>query len=78
MKNLLLSAAIGDICGVPYEFKGRTKDYDAVNLYNPESTYSDDTVCTFACAEALLHNKDMAECLHTRCRQEWGRGTSYP
>ena len=27
MKNLLLSAAIGDISGVPYEFEGRTKDY---------------------------------------------------
>ena len=60
MKNLLLSAAIGDISGVPYEFAGRTKDYDAVDLYNPKNTYSDDTVCTFACAEALLHNMDMA------------------
>ena len=25
MKNLLLSAAIGDIAGMPYEFDGRTK-----------------------------------------------------
>ena len=74
MKNLLLSAAIGDISGVPYEFAGRTKDYDAVDLYNPKNTYSDDTVCTFACAEALLHNMDMAERLHVRCRQEKGRG----
>ena len=32
MKNLLLSVAIGDISGVPYEFEGRTKDYNAVDL----------------------------------------------
>ena len=54
MKNLLLSAAIGDIVGMPYEFKGRTKDYNAVNLLLQTNTYTDDTVCTFACAEALL------------------------
>jgi len=74
MKNLLLSAAIGDISGVPYEFSGRTKDYSKVDLLNPKNTYSDDTVCTFACAEALLDQKDMAERLHTRCREDWHRG----
>ena len=74
MRNLLLSAAIGDISGVPYEFEGRTKDYDAVNLLNPHNKYSDDTVCTFACAEALLDNKDMAECLWRRCREDAFRG----
>lgn len=74
MKNLLLSAAIGDICGVPYEFKGRTKDYDAIDLLNPNNTYSDDTVCTFACAEALLENRDMAECLWRRGREDLHKG----
>ena len=49
MINLLLSAAIGDICGMPYEFVGRTKDYNAVDLLNPNNDYTDDTVCTFAC-----------------------------
>ena len=70
MKNLLLSAAIGDIAGMPYEFKGRTKDYNAVNLLLPTNTYTDDTVCTFACAEALLRNLNMAENLWNRCRQD--------
>lgn len=74
MKNLLLSVAIGDICGVPYEFEGRTKNYKAVDLLNPISTYSDDTICTFACAEAILENKDMAECLWRRGRQDFHRG----
>lgn len=74
MKNLLLAAAIGDISGVPYEFKGRTKNYNDVDLLNPENTYSDDTICTFACAEALLEGKDMAECLHRRGREDFYRG----
>lgn len=74
MKDLLLSVAIGDIGGVPYEFEGRTKDYDAVDLLNPENTYSDDTVCTFACADALLHGLDMAESIHKRGREDFYRG----
>lgn len=74
MNNLLLSVAIGDISGVPYEFGGRTKNYDSVNLYHPQNTYSDDTVCTFACAEALLDGKDMAETLRRRCREDMNRG----
>ena len=74
MKNLLLSTAIGDISGMPYEFSLRTKDYDAVNLLHPANTYTDDTVCTFACAEALLHGLNMAENLRRRCREDIGRG----
>lgn len=74
MKNLLLSAAIGDIGGMPYEFGGRTKNYDDVNLLLPHNTYTDDTVCTFACADALLHHLDMAQTLHSHCRSEVGRG----
>lgn len=74
MKNLLLSAAIGDIAGQPYEFGGRTKNYDAVNLLLKNNTYTDDTVCTFACADSLLHNIDMAKSLHTRCRADFFRG----
>ena len=74
MNNLLLSAAIGDIAGMPYEFEGRTKDYNRVDLLLPDNTYTDDTVCTFACAEALLHVEDMAETLWKRCRADFNRG----
>ncbi len=73
MKNLLLSAAIGDISGQPYEFFS-TKNYDAVDLLHPRNTYTDDTVCTFACADALLHDTDMAESLWKRCRDDVFRG----
>ncbi len=74
MKNLLLSAAIGDICGQPYEFENRTKDYNAVTLLGFDNTYTDDTVCTFACAETLLHKKDMAVTLKSRCKADLFRG----
>lgn len=74
MKNLLLSAAIGDIAGMPYEYEGRTKNYDAVDLLLSSNTYTDDTVCTFACAEALIKNLNMAENLWKRCRADFYRG----
>ena len=32
MKDLLISAAVGDIAGMPYEFGNRTKNYDKVEL----------------------------------------------
>ena len=71
MINFLLSAAIGDISGEPYEFSGRTKDYNAVDLLYPHNDYTDDTICTFACADALLHNIDMAKSLWMRCRGDF-------
>lgn len=69
MRNLLLSEAVGDIAGSVYEFEGRTKDYDAVDLMNSNAEFTDDTVCTFACAEALLYGKDIATNLWLRCRK---------
>ena len=74
MKDLLISVAVGDIAGMPYEFDNRTKNYDDVQLLTSQSTYTDDTVCTFACAESLLNHTDMATTLWTRCRMEKGRG----
>ena len=74
MNNLLLSEAIGDIAGKPYEFSGRTKNYDSVDLLHKNNDYTDDTVCTFACAEALLHHNDMAFTLWSRGRTDFYRG----
>ena len=74
MKDLLLSAAIGDICGVPYEFDHPTKDYNKVDLQHPEGDYSDDSVCTFAIAEAFLKDLNVSENLWKRCRQDPRRG----
>ncbi len=74
LTNLLLSEAIGDIAGMPYEFDERTKDYNKVELLRQDNDYTDDTVCTFACAEALLHHADMANTLWSRCRADIHRG----
>lgn len=74
IKNLLLSAAIGDIAGMPYEFENRTKNYNAIDLLLSSNTYTDDTLCTFACAEAFIKNLNMAENLWKRCREDLYRG----
>ena len=73
MKNLLFSAAIGDISGMPYEFNAN-KDYRSIVLVRSDNDYTDDTVCTFACAEALLNNIDVAQNLWQRCRGDIKRG----
>lgn len=60
MNNYLLSAAIGDIAGSAYEGRThRVKDYNKVKMFSSRAHFTDDTVCTFACAEALLHGLDM-------------------
>lgn len=74
LKNMLLSEAIGDIAGMPYEFRHRTKKFEKVDLLRIDNDYTDDTVCTFACAEALLHHTDMAATLWSRCREDPDRG----
>ena len=73
MKNLLLSVAIGDIGGSTYEFDPQT-DYDLIDLEADGSDYTDDSVCTFACAESLLTGRDMGESLWSHCRQDPNRG----
>lgn len=61
MKNLLMSAAVGDIAGSAYEGRAhRTKDYNKVKMFSSRAHFTDDTVCTFACAEAFLDGLDMS------------------
>lgn len=78
LENCLLAAAIGDIAGQPYEFSPN-KNYDEIVLDRDDSWYTDDTVCTFACAEAYINGLNMAENLKTRCLQEsmCGYGPSF-
>lgn len=78
MKNLLLSAAIGDIAGSAYEDKYHsTKDYNAVEMFSSRACFTDDTVCTFACAEALINNLDMSDNLWMRANQHPNAGFGY-
>lgn len=61
LKNLLMSAAVGDIAGSAYEGRShRTKDYNEVKMFSSRAHFTDDTVLTFACAEAFLNETDMA------------------
>ena len=63
-----MSTAIGDIAGSAYEGRShRIKDYESVELFSPRARFTDDTVCTFACAEAFIDGLDMAKNLWDRC-----------
>lgn len=56
---MMYGAILGDIIGSPYEFDrgNKTKEFP---LFSPKSEYTDDTVLTFAVAEAFL-DMDFAE-----------------
>jgi len=61
MENYLISEAIGDIAGGAYEGRThRVKDYDRVKMFSSRAHFTDDTVLTFACAEAFIDNLGMA------------------
>ena len=70
MKNLLMSSAVGDIAGSAYEGRShRTKDYNRVKMFSSRARFTDDTVCTFACAEAFIDHLDMAKNLWKCCNE---------
>jgi ADP-ribosylglycohydrolase len=55
----MLGAIIGDIIGSVYEFDNlKTDDLDAIELMRPDCRYPDDTVLTFAVAEAVMTDRD--------------------
>jgi ADP-ribosylglycohydrolase len=54
----MLGAIAGDIIGSVFEFNNvKTTDF---NLFNPGSTYTDDTVLTVAVADCIINGKDYA------------------
>lgn len=64
----MLGAIIGDIVGSIYEPKDRrikTKDFP---LFSEDCRFTDDSVCTAAVADALLHNLPPAERM-----RDWGQ-----
>ena len=52
----MLGAIIGDIVGSRWEFNP-TKDYN-FELFSDKNSFTDDTICTVAVADALLHGSD--------------------
>jgi len=64
----MLGAIIGDIVGSVYEKRNyRAKDF--IPLFHPNARFTDDTVCTVAVADALLHGKKPTNALQEWCRR---------
>lgn len=63
----MLGAIIGDIVGSRFEFNP-TNDYN-FELFSDECSFTDDTICTIAVADALLKGKDYGESIHEWCRK---------
>lgn len=68
----MLGAVIGDIVGSVYEWdRIKTKDFI---FFSEHSFFTDDTVCTMAVADILLHNLPPAETMQRWCRRYSDRG----
>ncbi len=64
----MLGAIIGDIVGSRWEFH-RTNDYNFEWL-SEENSFTDDTICTIAVADALLHGSDdYGKYIHEWCNR---------
>jgi len=61
----VIGAIVGDIIGSVYEFNNiKTKNFP---LFSEGSTFTDDTVCTVAVAEAILDDSDVVASLRKWC-----------
>lgn len=63
----MLGAIIGDIVGSRWEFNP-TNDYNFEWL-SPANSFTDDTICTVAVADALLKGRDFDESIHEWCNR---------
>ena len=63
----MLGAIIGDIVGSRWEFDP-TNDYD-FEMFSSENSFTDDTVCTIAVADAIAKGRDYGESIHEWCRR---------
>lgn len=64
----MLGAIIGDIVGSRWEFSP-TNDYN-FPLFSSQNSFTDDTICTIAVADAILHGSDdYGTFIHAWCRK---------
>lgn len=63
----MLGSIIGDIVGSRFEFNNTNGL--GFELFSKECSYTDDTICTVAIADALLKNIDYGVSLHDWCRR---------
>ncbi len=68
----MLGAIIGDIAGSIYEgYSIKTKDFP---FFGEDCRFTDDSVCTVAVADMLLHDLPPAEAMQKWCRRHPHRG----
>lgn len=63
----MIGAIIGDIVGSTYEFSN-TKDYD-FEMFPKGASYTDDSICTIAVADAILRKVPYRDSLIEWCRR---------
>lgn len=63
----MLGAIIGDIVGSRFEFGAEPKAN--FELFTPDCSFTDDTICTVAIADAILNHKDYRSTLLEWCRR---------
>ncbi|MDO4460971.1 MAG: ADP-ribosylglycohydrolase family protein [Bacteroidia bacterium] len=64
----MLGAIIGDIIGSRWEFSP-TNDYN-FELFSDKNGFTDDTICTIAVADAILHNsEEYGKYIHNWCNK---------
>ena len=68
----MIGAIIGDIVGSIYEWDQiKTKDFP---FFSEDCYFTDDSVCTVAVADILLHDLPPAEAMQRWCREYPGKG----
>lgn len=63
----MIGAIIGDIVGSRFEFHNTNKS--DFKLFTKECDFTDDTICTVAVADAILHNKSFEDALREWCHK---------
>ena len=63
----MLGAIIGDIAGSRFEFNNARND--RFRLFTGECSFTDDTICTVAVADAILKGGSYGESIHGWCRR---------
>ena len=57
----MLGAIIGDIVGSRFEFD--ESPVEGFELFTPQCSYTDDTICTIAIADAILNHRSYKDSL---------------
>ena len=63
----MIGAIIGDIVGSRFEFsKQPNRNF---TFFTSECSYTDDTICTVAVADAIMNHRPYKDALHDWCRR---------